>query len=185
MGQFILKNIEMTLDDDSIDKAIKEVEDLKNVLGLALSRLAEKLTEDGQQIARIVIASLGAVDTGNLLENSIAGHYGPDSHTGVIYSDAPYAMYVEFGTGFVGENSEHHPMHGKVGWEHDIHAHGPGGWWYESDNGWWTPKTGPKAGKKLAWTAGMPARPFMYETLLELENIAEQDGGRIIAEYIP
>lgn len=185
MGQIILKNIEFTLDAKSIDKAIKEVNDLKNVLSVALSKLAERLTEDGQEMVRMTIAEMDAVDTGYMMADSIIGHYGPETHTGVIYSDAPYAIYVEFGTGYVGAVSEKHPMHDTVGWEHDINSHGPEGWWYESGRGWWTPKKGRYAGKTMAWTAGMPARPFMYETLRELEIKAEKEGGRIIAEYIP
>lgn len=76
-----------------------------------------------------------------------------------------YAMYVEYGTGIVGESSPH-PDPSRHGWHYDINDHGDTGWWYPTDAddpnptkyrskmGWW------------AWTAGQAARPFMYETWL-------------------
>lgn len=76
-----------------------------------------------------------------------------------------YAMYVEYGTGVVGENFSH-PKAAERDWMYDINSHGDSGWWYpsnsedpnptkyNSETGWW------------AWTAGQASRPFMYETWL-------------------
>lgn len=79
--------------------------------------------------------------------------------------DGEYAMFVEYGTGIVGEHSPH-PKPDRHNWIYDINSHGDEGWWYpstssdpnptkyQSENGWW------------AWTAGMSSRPFMYTTWL-------------------
>lgn len=185
MGQFVLKNIEMTLDPKSIRAAIKEVKKLQEDLGKALHELVRVLTDQGVEIAKIEISSLGAVDT-SLLFESIEGVYNPETHVGIVMAAVSYAIYVEYGTGIVGAENPH-PEPEKIGWDYDIHEHGEGGWWYPSPTGWYVPKDGVtnEEGWSLAWTKGMPARPFMYNTLKELEVEAEISGGRIIAEYIP
>ena len=40
-------------------------------------------------------------------------------------------------------------------------------------------------GKFYTVRGGQPPKPFMYNTLLDLEQKAQSDGGRIIAEYLP
>lgn len=179
MGQFVLMNIDMTLDDDSIQKAIDTIIDLKEKLAYGLSELARMLTEErGVRIAQMYIGQFPAVDTG-ALHDSITGTYNDGAHEGVIYTDVYYAAYVEYGTGIVGEENPHPSSNS---WTYDIHSHGESGWWYPSEKGWIQAKDG---GPMLAWTKGMPSRPFMYYTLRELEEEAEREGGRIIAKYIP
>lgn len=172
-----LKNIDMSLSPASIDAAIKEIEDFQKELEERLSELASYLTSYGQEIARIQLVEMRAEFTGELIDEGILGYYDKQSHSGVIYTDKPYAMFVEFGTGFVGEMSEHHPLQGEaVGWVHDVNEHGPSGWWYPAPWGLWIPKKGKHKGQRMAWTAGMPSRPFMYNTMRELEKIAEKEG---------
>ena len=185
MGQFILKEISFELTPSSIQKAIDDVRKLQDDLGRALSELARVLSEKGVEVAQIEIASMGAVDTGTLFDH-IYGFYNETTHRGAVYTDAPYAIYVEYGTGIVGDGTRH-PQYKKARWEYDIHDHGEKGWWYPSPTGWYIPKDGltNEEGLPLAWTKGMPSRPFMYNTMRELENYAKEDGGRIIAQYIP
>lgn len=199
MGEFVLKNIEMTLDADSIERAIKEIRDLNKVLHEAVGKLIQDLTDKGVEIARIEIASMGAVDSSTLFE-SMTGWYDSGAHIGHVYTDLEYAILVEYGTGIVGEGSPH-PGIGDADWNnpdgvtvkgetysvYDQNNHGERGWWYPSPNGWYTPKDGVtnEEGLSLAWTKGMPSRPFMYNTMRELEMYIEENGGRIIADYIP
>lgn len=185
MGQFVLKNIEFELTEKSIQKAIDEVEKLQEDLERALSELARVLSEKGVEVVRIEIASMGAVDTSTLFDH-MYGFYNESTHTGAIFTDVPYAIYVEYGTGIVGAGSPH-PEAGKAGWNYDINNHGEKGWWYPSPTGWYIPKGGltNEEGLELAWTKGMPSRPFMYNTMRELEYYAKEEGGRIIANYIP
>lgn len=181
-----LKNITMTLDPESIERAIQEVEELRDNLTNALSELARYVTEEkGPGIAKMYIAQFPAVDTG-FLHDSITGEYHKGQHSGTIYAGAYYAAFVEYGTGIIGADNPHpEPQE----WEYDTNGHGMAGWFYPvSDNPQskaWHPDGRKAAGVKLAWTRGMPARPFMYNTLRELEAEVEREGGRIIAEYIP
>lgn len=174
---YTLKNIDMSLSPESIDEAIEEIKKFRKELEDRLSELAEYLTSYGQEIARMQLVEMDAEFTGALMDEGILGYYDKDKHCGVIYTDKPYAMYVEFGTGYVGEMSPHHPLQGNgVGWVHDINEHGWQGWWYPAPWGWWIPKEGKHKGQPMAWTNGMPSRPFMYNTLRELEQIAEREG---------
>lgn len=171
-----LKNIDMTLDAESIAQAIKEVNDCKKQLQECLAELARYLTDYGQYVAKMELIAMDAEFTGALIDEGIKGFYDKGKHCGVIYSDKPYAMFVEFGTGFTGSVNSQHPLHGEVGWEHDVNEHGIDGWWYPAPWGYWIPKEGKYAGQRMAWTNGMPSRPFMYNTLRELERIAEAEG---------
>lgn len=179
MSQLILKNIDITLDPASIQNAINEINELRDGLINGLATLAEQLTQHGEVVAKMYVARWSAIDTGNLVD-SIVGEYDKGKHEGTISTGVEYAVYVEFGTGIVGAGASH-PLSGELGIEYDRNNHGSGGWWYPSEKGWYQPENGPR----LAWTKGMPSRPFMYDTMRELERVAETDGGRIIAEYIP
>lgn len=78
--------------------------------------------------------------------------------------EGDYAMFVEFGTGVVGEENKH-PMPSRRDWKYDTKEHGESGWWYPSKESDPNPtRYQAKDGKFWAWTKGMPSRPFMYET---------------------
>ena len=183
MGTFVMKNISISLDPDSIQQAIDDIHKLETDLSDALAELARFITEEkGVEFAKMQIAQFPAIDTGELL-GSIAGTYDKSSHSGTIYSGAYYAVYVEFGTGIRG-NSEPHPQADQNGWKYK-----ETGWWYPEKDGpesnAWHPNGRKAAGVKMKWTIGMPSRPFMYNTLRDLEREVEKEGGRIIAEYLP
>lgn len=75
-----------------------------------------------------------------------------------------YAIFVEYGTGVVGESNPH-PQPSRNGWVYDINEHGDSGWWYPSRESDPNPtRTMTKSGDWIAWTSGMPSRPFMYDT---------------------
>ena len=179
----VLKNIDMTLDDDSIEKAIREVNSFREQLQDALDGLCERLLDEGVEVARMQIMAMPAVDTGALMASIGHGAFDRTSGTGIIYAGAYYAMFVEFGTGIVGKANPH-PMagqtdsavlgaNGSVYDRYDTNKHGAKGWLYR------------KVGEtKRSWTQGMPARPFMYNTGITLADYARQHGGEIIAQYI-
>lgn len=76
-----------------------------------------------------------------------------------------YAMFIEYGTGVVGESSPH-PWASKYGWEYDVNEHGESGWWYptsKEDNNP-TKYFSESSGIWKAWTRGQASRPFMYDT---------------------
>lgn len=144
-----------------IQEAIKQVEAYKIHLNKKCQLLVQALTDKGVDIAKVNVRSLGAFYTGEL-EESIHGYYSPTLNTGIIYAGTWYAVYVEFGTGIKGSEASH-PLSGKTGWYYDINNHGEAGWVYYNEND-----------GSYHWTDGMPSRPFMYDTMMELNLICEK-----------
>lgn len=205
MGEFILKTIEFTLDEASIQRAIDEIHELQVGLKDALDGLCEYLLEHGQTVARINLMRFGAMRTGALYNSIRYGAFDRSKGVGVLtagegllaggialngspYSLGSYAVYVEYGFGVEGKSSKH-PNAKQQRYKYNINKNTiqvrdrsqPGevytnvpGWTYfnEREN-------------KFFFSRGQPAKPFMYNTLLDLIDIAEREGGRIIAQYIP
>lgn len=165
----LLKEIDMTLDANSIGLAIKAIQDFRDYLGAAMSMLISQLTEQGVEFAKmeLVMFPRPAVDTGELSDSIKSEVVSPKE--GVVKAECEYAVYVEYGTGIIGK-AEHHP---EPVYEYDRNKHGVAGWVYKGRDG------------RFHRTVGMESRPFMYNTLRDLELFAGQNGGRIIAEYIP
>ena len=204
MGEIILKHIEMTLDPESIQTAIDEVNMLQTTVKDALDGLCEYLLERGQTVARINLMHFGAMRTGALYNSIKYGAFDRSKGVGVLtageglydgatasssdaYSLGGYAVYVEFGFGVDGKASKH-PLAKKQKYRYNINKNTisardwsqPGqvykdvpGWNYfnEKDNHFY-------------FSTGQPPKPFMYNTLLDLIDIAEREGGSIIAQYI-
>lgn len=152
---------------DEIDRAIREVKVFKTIFLLKCERLVQALTDTGVEIAKVQVAQLDAVYTGELM-NSIEGFYSPKSQVGIIKAGAYYAVYVEFGTGVVGSQSPHP---NPDGWQYDSNNHGDKGWVYYDDKL-----------DRFKWTKGFKSRPFMYNTARQLEKecvrIAKEVFGR-------
>jgi len=166
----VLKNITMTLDPASVARAIEAVKDFRNHLGAAMTHLIETLTEKGVEIAKaeLIFFWNPAYDSGALSESIQAAML--NEHEGVITTGVTYALFVEYGTGAVGAIQSHPEPNG---YQYDTNGHGLDGWVYRGSDG------------QFHWTAGMAARPFMYNTMRDLEEEAERIGGQVIAEYIP
>ena len=80
-----------------------------------------------------------------------------------------HAAFVEFGTGIVGKQSPYpYQLPEGVDWQYASGktirqlADGRYGWFYPADDGKWY------------FTEGMPSRPFMYMTAIELCDIVSQ-----------
>lgn len=162
------KKITITLSQKSIQDAISQIKAYQNDLTYKCQLLAEKLAEKGVDIAQTYVASLDAVFTYEL-NSSIHAEYVSDIKGGGVWAvvaGTDHAMFVEFGTGIVGKRS---PYPGKlpdgVDWQYASGktirqlADGRYGWFYQDDYGeWW-------------FTEGMPSRPFMYYTSIQLRDI--------------
>ena len=183
MGRFILKSIRMTLDPESIQNAIDEINLFESQLKPAMQCLIEHLAEKGVEVAKASLMWIGGSNTGGgetgeePVENpayasgdlfeSIRCDIGDGEarviageglHNAMGDPDSPsYAMYVEYGNGYTK----------------------PNGWWYPAPYGWRLYK-----GQMYAWTNGMAPRPFMGNTYQDLIQEAETNGGKVIAEYI-
>ena len=156
------------LSKSSIENAIKQLRAYQNDLTYKCQLLAEKLAEKGVEIARVQIADLDAIFTSELLSSIHAEYQGSTKGVSIwsVVAGTDHAMFVEFGTGIVGKQS---PYPGElpdgVSWEYASGktirqlADGRYGWFYKDDDGqWW-------------FTEGMPSRPFMYYTSIQLRDI--------------
>ena len=143
----------------------KELLNYKNyTLQSKVELLTKRLAEQGVFTAKSNITSLDAIFTGELI-NSIHTQYGGSAKgTAIFYvvADREHAVFVELGTGIEGAKK---PYKGKLPVMYaqgkTIHhtKNGKYGWFYQDANGDWY------------FTEGMPSRPFMYETSLELMSI--------------
>ena len=165
------KVITMSLSEKSIQNAIRELRAYKNSLTYKCQLLAEKLAEKGVEIARVQIADLDAIFTSELISSIHSEYKGSTKGGGIwaVVAGTDHAMFVEFGTGTVVQQN---PYPGKlpdgVSWQYasgkTIHQISDGryGWFYPADDGKWY------------FTEGMPSRPFMYMTAIELGDIVSQ-----------
>ena len=176
MSHKTIASINMTLDAKSIDNAIREIRHIQWQLVDAMNDLIQKLADEGVKEAKAQVAAMDAVDTGEL-ERSIYGYYDPESRIGYVIAGAAHAFYVEYGTGPVGEDNPH-PEPERAGWDYNIgptihqniqHPEWGVGWWYPGDDG------------KAHWTQGQPSRPFMYNTMVWLEEAAQALGRTILS----
>jgi hypothetical protein len=162
----VKKTIKVDLNEDkSIRNAIKELKRYKKRVEDRTRKLVQRLTDEGAEIARIKIVNLGAYYSGELL-SGVDGYYSPSLNVGFVRVTSDHVAFVEFGTGVKGQNSPHKNGEylSKASWGYASGAKifttqdGRVGWIYPTDDG------------GFRFTEGMPSRPFMYETALELQN---------------
>ena len=158
----------MDLSPGSIENAIREVKHIQENLKPAMMHLISYLAEKGVEVARaeLIFFEDPAYYTGELSE-SIRSDTTKDG-VGSVIADCEYAIYVEYGTGYYFDDGNEDGI-GRSGKP----MHSMTGWYYLN-----------KKDGKVYHTYGMPARPFMHNTLLDLEEEAKAVGGRIIAEYL-
>lgn len=162
------KKIKFSLSTDSIEKAKQELIVYKQSINDKTQLAVQRLIDMGTEICRAKVIELDIPDTGYLL-SKIDGYYSPTLNAGFIYCDCDYAVFVEFGTGVKGKAS---PYTGQamaqVGYQYMggttyvTTKDGRIGWYYPADDGTWK------------FTEGMPSRPFMYETALELRQMLDK-----------
>lgn len=205
MGSIILKNIEMTLDPESIQNAIDQVKMLQTELKDALDGLCQYLLERGQNVARVNLLHFGAMHTGALYNSIRYGAFDKSKGVGILtagegllaggiategspYMPSSYAVYVEYGFGVEGKSSKH-PLAKKQGYKYNVNKrtisardHSQPGQVYKDIPGW---NYFSDRDNHFYFSKGQPPKPFMYNTLLDLIDIAEREGGQIIAQYIP
>ena len=166
------KTISMNcLSQSSIQNAIKQLRAYQDSLTYKCQMVAQKLAEKGVEIARVQIADLDAVFTSELLSSIHSEYEGITKGGGAwaVVAGTDHALMVEFGTGIVGKQS---PYPGElpdgVTWNYASGktirqlAYGRYGWFYPGDDGNWY------------FTEGMPSRPFMYYTSMQLMKLVEK-----------
>lgn len=158
------KVFKATLSPSSIQALQQQLGEYQKSLDRKCGELVRRLSERGVEIAKANVTRLDAIFTGELL-NSIhtrSGGSGKNTAVFFIVADSKHAAYVEFGTGQIGQEKPYpHSLPEGVAWNYNsgktIFEISPGqyGWFYPRDGKWY-------------FTQGMPSRPFMYETSLEL-----------------
>ena len=159
------KKFKTDLSTDGIEKLIQDLLNYKNnELQQKVDLLARTLAEKGVKIAKANITKLDAIFTGELLSSVHLeqGNSGGGKAVFFVVADSEHAAFVEFGTGQLGQEGPYpYPLPDGVEWNYNtgrtIFEISPGeyGWFYYRDGQWY-------------FTQGMPSRPFMYETSLEL-----------------
>lgn len=145
-----------TFDVKSIDAAISEVKGRKQYTEKRIRDIAYALGKRGEEIAKQKCREY-TNGTGELEESIWCEvKFNSGKFKVIVHMDTPYAAYVEFGTGIVGENSPH-PNAGKR-WDYDVNQHGESGWVYQDAAG------------DYYWTQGQPAKPIMWETVQQLKE---------------
>lgn len=162
------KRLTANLSVSSIKNLQKELERYKEGLNYKAKLFAERLAERGVEIARVQIADLDAIFTGELIQ-SIHSEYKGSAPSGAIFAvvaGTNHCAMVEFGTGWKGKNTPYpHPLPEGVSWEYNTgktirynEKKGTYYWFYPDKDGSWH------------YTEGMPSRPFMFNTATELRN---------------
>ncbi len=163
------KVIKGDLSVSGIRKIQEELERYRDGLTIKCRNLAETLAERGVEIARVQIADLDAIFTGELIQ-SIHSEYVTSQKGGAIFAvvaDSLHAVFVEFGTGSKGEDKPYpYPLPEGVSWDYNVgktirknSVTGTYYWFYPGKDGKWH------------YTEGMPSRPFLYNTAMELMQI--------------
>lgn len=146
-------------DPQSVANAVRRMNEVRDNITKCSNFVLDQLADMGARYAKGSITAYRAYDTGYLHDSIHPEFTTADKRVSKVVADAWYAAYVEYGTGIVGSGKSHP---NPDGWDYDVNHHGDAGWWYYD----W-------ARSKWQWTAGQPARPFMYDTKLHLEKEAE------------
>ena len=162
-----MKVIKMSLSQQSIHKAIEELEEYKKELQAKTLLLVQRLTDLGAEIVRVKIVEMGAYATGELL-SGVGGFFFPMLNAGFVRVTSDHVAFVEFGTGTKGSGTyPNAELLAKASWGYVTGGDkgaifttkdGRVGWMYPLEDG------------SYRFTEGLTARPFMYETALELQK---------------
>lgn len=159
-GYEVTRPFTIDIDMSNIEKGIKDWEKTSSAVlrGIELGKLefAMKLKEKMKFF----------LDVNGLGNSEIADSIRMDVLSDGIYVEvmSDYAIYVEYGTGVVGERNPHPKA--EDGWEYDVNEHGDKGWWYPTTDADPNPKKRIIGGQLKAWTKGQRSRPFMYQTYM-------------------
>lgn len=156
---------------DSLSNLVSEIEKYKKTVEYKTNLLASILAQSGVDIAKINVVQMNAVFTTDLL-NSIHVE-NASGNIFYIVADSEHAIFVEIGTGIIGAQ---HPYHGALPVEYAQGKYirdfnGKYGWFYCDRFGKWH------------FTEGMPSRPFMYNTTLELYKMVTKTAKKVF-DYV-
>ena len=169
------RTIEFSLSSFDISHAVTEIERYKEDFLRTCNELISLLVADGIITGKYAIAAMGALDTGEL-HDGMKGYFNMQTRTGIVYNDVYYAVFVEYGTGVVGEKNDYKGefmpasviAKGKTYSSYDQNGHGEAGWWYKNDHD-----------GHVYWTKGQPSRPFFYTMYQSLKRQAPRTAAAV------
>lgn len=155
-----------------LERMKKDLQEYRDSIPDKCREIVRRLAIEGVEIAKMQILEMDAIFNGDLA-NSILYEDRGTTERGiemVIIADDESAVFVEFGTGIVGESSPYpYDFPEGVSWKYNsgstiddymINGELKHGWFYRDENGdWW-------------FTEGMPSRPFMHNTKTILQGKA-------------
>lgn len=150
------KTITVALSANSIDGAIRELENYRDSLKDKAKRICEKLAFAGE--AQVSLGYASAIYDGEK-DVSVSVEEIPDGYK--ILADGETALILEFGAGVT--NGYGHPQAGDFGMGPGTYPEGKGHW--DDPRGWWIPKD-----KGGGHTYGNPPTMAMYETAKALRE---------------
>lgn len=151
----------MSLSEESINKAIKELKDYKKEVQRKAKILVDKMVQFGEDYA---INQVGHIDTGETVA-SIHGYR--NGNKGVIVAGGN-AIWIEFGAGVrYNTKPSPHPKGEELGmtigdYPGKGQGNNPQGWWYYGDDG------------EVHHTYGIQSNQFFWRTARELERVAPE-----------
>jgi hypothetical protein len=155
-------NFTITLDIDNISKGIADWDKVSRAVLRGIELGKEEVADRMKDKMLEYLSEYGLSDS-EIAKSILVVPIGEGFY---LTAGSEYAIYVEYGTGLMGENNPHPKPDG---WQYNI------GETIRENGGWWYPTTAddPNPHKKVfngnlyAWTiAGQPSRPFMYRTWL-------------------
>lgn len=163
------KTIKFDTSDTSLQKTLLRLLGLEKEFRKIKSTVIETMVDEGEKIVKETISSMDAVNRGELL-SGVETETSEDKGSVFIDIDKVYhAEFVEYGTGVIGERSPHPNL--PPGWIYDTGGYGDKGWvYYDEQSG------------EFRRTAGMPSRPFMYQSSETLRERSKDIMKKVVDE---
>ena len=137
---------------DGLNGFYNTLEDLKQ----NADAVAEQAVLAGAEKIRKQAVLLAPVKSGELRQSiKTTSQRDGKSVKGIVYTNKAYAPYVEFGTGPIGEASDHSDVSPNI-----AVSYKQKGWSYQDAEGVWH------------HTRGQPAQPYMYPAARDTQDIA-------------
>lgn len=111
-------------------KGLTDLENYLDSMEKAINTTRKELVDDLCETGRALVAEYTPIEDGDLKSSTTKDvTHGVKQSSGRVFQTEPHAMYVEFGTGIVGQGQPH-PYEHLFGWIYDSNKHGDDGWWY-------------------------------------------------------
>jgi hypothetical protein len=167
--------IKVELSEQSIEKAIRELNNYKKWLQDCTEKFLKELADAGVEIAT---AKFRAADYDGTNDVSVSVE-NRDKNKIAVVAVGGAVLFIEFGTGIKYPND--HPEAGKNGFTHGGYGHHLGrlqnGWRYQGEPGTHGERDDEHPG--YIKTKGNKANMCMYETIKELEDKFEEIARRV------